>query len=184
VTLPAATLGSKYCYYLVSSSGTYSDAALTPWAFTLGTTYDPGPGAGAGTITQTPNFNGTTLAAGSAYLIHWTSTGLPGGATIVLHNTDMPLGVNDVVVATGLPQSGSYMATVPSGPVGSKYCFYLLSTATSPTTYSNAALTPWSFTIGPGPTNTPADSPWSLALVALAGLAVAAFYSRKRVRSA
>ena len=180
VTLPAGTIGSKYCYYLVSSGGTYSDAALTPWSFTLSSGSGP---PGPGTITQTPNFNGTTLPAGSPYVIHWTSTGLPGAATLVLHDTDMPLGVNDVVVASGLPQSGSFTATVPSGPVGSNYCFYLVSNATSPATYSNAALAPWSFTIGPAATNTPASSRWSLALLGLVGLGIAGIsLSRPHVR--
>jgi hypothetical protein len=147
VTLPMGTVGSQYCYYLVSSGSpgvTYSDAARTPWSFTLGSGGPPPP---AGTITQTPNFNGLTLPAGSQYTINWTSAGLASGATLYLHKTDMPLGASDVVVASGLSQSGSYSATVPSGPVGSKYCFYLVAPG-SPTVYSSAALAPWSFTIG------------------------------------
>jgi hypothetical protein len=181
VTTPAGTLGSQYCYYLASSGSpgvTYSDAA-SPWTFTLGA---GGPPA-VGTITQTPNFNGLTLPAGSPYTINWTSTGLSSGAQLVLHKTDMPLGVADTVVASSLSQSGTYVVTVPSGPVGSQYCFYLVSPG-SPAIYSNAALTPWSFTIGPATpvVSTSASSAWSLGLLGVLGVAIVGIGTRLRMK--
>jgi hypothetical protein len=182
VTTPAGTLGSLYCYYLVSSGSpgvTYSDAALNPWSFTLGSGGPPP----VGTITQSPNFNGLTLAAGSALTINWTSSGLTSGAQLVLHKTDMPLGVADQVVANGLSQSGTYVVTVPSGPVGTQYCFYLVSPG-SPTVYSNAALAPWSFTIGPPApvVSTSASSPWSLGLLGIVSLGVVGIGTRLRTK--
>jgi hypothetical protein len=182
VTTPAGVLGSQYCYYLASSGSpgvTYSDAATGAWRFTLGAGGPVGPAA----ITQTPNFNGQTLPAGSSYTINWTSTGLASGAQLVLHKTDMPLGLDDTVVASSLSQSGSRTVTVPSGPVGTQYCFYLVSPG-SPNIYSNAALTPWSFTIGP-PTpvvSTSASSAWSLGLLGIFGVAVVGIGTRLRMK--
>ena len=125
----------------------------------------------AGTITQTPNFNGATWAASSAHVISWSSTGLIAGETLELHLA-CDQDTSDIVIASGLPQNGTYTVTVPT-TVGNTYCYYLVSSG-SPQTYSDANNEAWSFAVGPAPVNTPASSPWSLALMGFAGLMVAA----------
>jgi hypothetical protein len=122
----------------------------------------------AATITQTPNFNGATLPKGVPYTINWTSSGVGPGLTLIMRTTTMSAPIVDTPVASGLGQSGSY-TVVPDGVVGNTYCFYLVTSDGS--LYSDAAYTPWIFTLGPAPVvPSPASSPWSIALAGFAAL--------------
>jgi hypothetical protein len=122
----------------------------------------------AATITQTPNFNGATLPKGVPYTINWTSSGVDAGLLLVMRTTTMSAPIVDTPVAVGLDQSGSF-TVVPDGVVGSTYCFYLVTS--DGTLYSDAAYTPWKFTLGPAPVvSTPAFSPWSIALAMITAI--------------
>lgn len=122
----------------------------------------------APSITQTPNYSGQTWAVGSTHPISWTSAELAPTDTLSL--TIQKLDGSAInVVAAGLPQNGTYNMTIPADVgVGADYVIYLMSTSD---VYSDAVNDPWLLSLSPAPAvSTPASSPWSLALAALAAL--------------
>jgi hypothetical protein len=129
----------------------------------------------AGTITQSPNYSGQTWAIGSSHTISWTSSSLvvPGDTLNLVTESADWLGSPNVLM-TGLPQNGSVVWTVPATvPTGVPQMVYL--TTASGNEYSDAANIPWPVTFSPAVVvSTPASSPWSLALGAVAGLALIA----------
>jgi hypothetical protein len=120
-------------------------------------------------ITQTPNFNDQTWAAGSQKTITWTSAELPPGDTLTLTMQHFVDGAKIKVLATGLPQNGSITITVPND-IGTGYP-YMLFLGSSSEVYSDAVNDPWLFTLDPAPVvATPASSAWSLGLAAFVAL--------------
>jgi len=126
----------------------------------------------AGTITQSPNYSGQTWAIGSAHTISWTSSNLTiPGDTLNLVTEPADWSGSPTILMTGLPQNGSVAMTVPATvPTGVPYMVYL--TTASGYEYSDAANVPWPVTFSPAVVFTPASSPWSLALAAVACLGV------------
>jgi hypothetical protein len=137
----------------------------------------------AGTITQSPNYSGQTWAIGSSHTISWTTSNLTVPAdTLVLITEPADWSGAPTIIQSGLPQNGSVVWTVPATvPTGVPQMVYL--TTASGWEYSDAANIPWPVTFSPAVVSTPASSPWSLALAAVAafGLMAAVPAVRRRI---
>jgi hypothetical protein len=139
----------------------------------------------AGTITQTPNYSGQTWAVGSSHTISWTTANLtvPGDTLVLIYEPADWSGA-PTIIASGLPQSGNFVWTVPASvPKGVPQMVYL--TTASGYEYSDAANVPWPVTFSNPVVSTTASSPWSLALavVAALGLMIAVPSARRRMKS-
>jgi hypothetical protein len=139
----------------------------------------------AGTITQSPNYSGQTWAIGSSHTISWTSSSLTvPGDTLVLIWEPADWSGAPTVIQSGLPQNGNFVWTVPpTVTTGVPQMVYL--TSASGYEYSDAANIPWPVTFSPVVVSTPASSPWSIALAAVAalGLMIAVPAVRRRIAS-
>jgi hypothetical protein len=141
----------------------------------------------------TPNFGGATMQAGATLNLSWTSTLAPG-ETLMLEQTTYSgpdfLTQSSTALASGLPANGSYLVTIPSTAIGLKVNYRLRTANFS--SYSDSMFggvnAPWQINVvaavAPPVVSTPASSPWSLALGAVATLGLMAAVPAVRRRFA